>query len=645
MNRSTPLSFMVYALILVCALVVAMAPVALATTNPSAAGTAEAQEVARILRDLEDRLSTLETQILSGAATPRAPQCELSEIADLLDFLEREAKQFLAGDGALQERVSKLHEWMTRLLQRVANGTSEQSNPCTESQDAQRAYATPMMRDPSQARSIANAQLAIAPPPSIPSQSASFNREAYAHLDENPFVAVGDDPLSTFSVDVDTASYSNLRQMLSEGRAEIPKGAVRIEELINYFRYDYLKPGKGQPLAMYVETTACPWAPEHRLARVALQAHALDLDERRPSNLVFLIDTSGSMNGDDRLGLLREAYNLLIDNLDERDRVAIVTYAGSAGLVLPSTTANNPITLKFALEKLNAGGATAGGAGIKLAYQTAREHFIEDGNNRVIMATDGDFNVGVSSESELVSLIQEEARSGVFLTVLGFGSGNYQDAQMESLSNHGNGNYAYIDGMPEARKVFLNDLLGTLYTVAKDVKFQIEFNPAYVRSYRLIGYENRQLADRDFADDRKDAGDVGSGHQVTALYELVPSGSEPDAPDNGMLRYQQPRTSIDKAELMHIKLRFKEPKEDRSSEVAWDVPVPDNWRAMDFSDASSDTRFAAAVAAFGMILRDSEHKGDATLDWIYKTALNALGQDSGGHRSGFIEMVRQARSR
>jgi len=625
-------------------------------TAPPAAAARQLREVRTILDNLEKDVAALETEIKAGKGKAWEQARKLNNVIRLLDFVEKEAKETLSDEEGLRKRIVDLRARAEKLLKQL--GTNAEAEPVGGKalyrksrrlslfSGTPRAKAAPVpaptVACPAPAR-IAGQRVVIPPPPTPLPQTEDLNREAYAHLDENPFVPVADDPLSTFSIDVDTASYSNLRRLLKEGRREIPKGAIRIEEMVNYFRYRYNQPGREHPLAMDVETTGCPWTPAHRLARVALQARTIGLDERKPSNLVFLIDSSGSMRSEDKIGLLKEAYKLLIDNLDDRDKVAIVTYAGSAGLVLPSTTANNRITLKFAVEKLNAGGSTAGGAGVRLAYKTARENFIEDGNNRVILATDGDFNVGVTSEGELVDLIKKEARSGVFLTVLGFGTGNYQDARMEALSNHGNGNYAYIDGMHEARKVFLTDLTGTLYTIAKDVKFQIEFNPAYVQSYRLIGYENRQLADRDFTDDKKDAGEVGSGHQVTALYELVPAGVGKDAAVTGNLRYQKARETVDKPELMQIKVRYKQPDGDKSTEFTQTVPVPGEWKWLKFNNASDDTRFAAAVAAFGMILRGSEHKGDAAMDWAYETALKALAEDSGGYRSGFCEMVRQAR--
>ena len=638
--------------VLACCLVFVPVRTGWGKTAPPANTAGQAREVTGILDRLEKQVSGIEAQIKAGKGNNREHARELGEILQLLDFVEKEAKSTLSNDGDLERRAAALRARVKALVGKLEKDAD--SEPGEEVEFSRRRFSMfsgkPKAKAPA-ARIVASPRralragqkLTIPGPPTPFPQVEDFNREAYAHLDENPFVPVADDPLSTFSIDVDTASYSNLRRLLKEGRREIPRGAIRIEEMVNYFRYRYNQPGKGHPLAMDVETTGCPWAPEHRLARVALQARTLGLDERQPSNLVFLIDSSGSMRSADKIDLLKEAYKLLIGNLDERDKVAIVTYAGSAGLVLPSTTANNRITLKFAVEKLSAGGTTAGGAGIELAYKTARENFIEEGNNRVILATDGDFNVGISSESELVDLVKEEAKSGVFLTVLGFGTGNYQDARMEALSNHGNGNYAYIDGMREARKVFLTDLTGTLYTIAKDVKFQIEFNPAYVQSYRLIGYENRQLADRDFADDKKDAGEVGSGHQVTALYELVPAGIGKDAAVTGKLRYQKPRDVVEKTELMQIKVRYKYPDGEKSTEFTQAVSIPEEWKAMTFAKASNNTRFAAVVAAFGMILRGSEHKGDANMDWVYKTALNALDQDTGGYRSGFCDMVRQAR--
>jgi len=632
-------------------MVVFGAPINVSAAAVGPAEQTQAREVRQLLADLEAKVAALEIQIEAGGFS-HAQERALNEIVQFLEFIKREAKETLSKTDSLSDQIKTLEKRIAALRKRIEKLPREMAD---REEPKRLALFSRRVKKADYAIAARMAPASVAPmvvhcptpspvrPPMFP-QKEPWNRESYAHLDENPFVPVADDPLSTFSIDVDTASYSNLRRMLNAGQKQIPKGSVRIEEMVNYFRYQYNQPGKKHPLAMDVETTACPWAPKHRLARVALQGRTIDLAERKPSNLVFLIDSSGSMRSADKIELLKKAYALLIDNLDENDKVAIVAYAGSAGLVLPSTTANNRLTLKFAVEKLRAGGSTAGGAGIKLAYKTARENFIKDGNNRVILATDGDFNVGVSSESDLVDLITEEAKSGVFLTVLGFGTGNYQDSRMEALSNKGNGNYAYIDTEAEARKVFLSDLTGTLYTIAKDVKFQIEFNPAYVDSYRLIGYENRQLADKDFKDDKKDAGEVGSGHQVTALYELVPAGVGTSTAVTADLRYQKERPTIEKAELMQIKVRYKAPQGKTSTEFSEVVPVPAGWQEkMKFAKASADTRFAAAVGAFGMILRGSPHKGNADYDWVYKTATGALDIDSGGYRSGFCDLVRKAR--
>ena len=632
-------------------IVVVGASISVSAVAPAPTEQAQAREVNQLLGDVEAKLSALEKAFKEGSYS-YTQERELNDIVQLLEFIKREAKETLSKVDSLGDRIKTLEKRIATLQKKIqeAPRDAEKEEPQQFARFAMKGKAGGRVARMTSAPAALSSMVVHCPTPAPEMRAPMFpqeepwNREGYAHLDENPFVPVADDPLSTFSIDVDTAAYSNLRRMLNAGQRQIPKGAVRIEEMVNYFRYQYNQPGQKHPLAMDVETTACPWAPKHRLARVALQAKTIDLSERKPSNLVFLIDSSGSMRSADKIELLKKAYALLIDNLDDNDRVAIVAYAGSAGLVLPSTTANNRLTLKFAVEKLRAGGSTAGGAGIELAYKTARENFIKDGNNRVILATDGDFNVGVSSESDLVDLITEEAKSGVFLTVLGFGTGNYQDSRMETLSNKGNGNYAYIDTEAEARKVFLSDLTGTLYTVAKDVKFQIEFNPTYVDSYRLIGYENRQLADKDFKDDKKDAGEVGSGHQVTALYELVPAGVGAGAAVTADLRYQKERPTVEKAELMQIKVRYKAPQGKASTEFSEVVPLPADWQErMKFGKASADTRFAAAVGAFGMILRDSEHKGKADYDWVYKTAAAALDIDAGGYRSGFCQLVRKAR--
>ncbi len=471
------------------------------------------------------------------------------------------------------------------------------------------------------------------------------SREGYDRIVDNAFIPTSHDALSTFSIDVDTASYTNVRRMLQSGNA-VPPDAVRIEEFVNYFTYDYEAPAPGaqHPFAVHVDVAATPWKPEHRLVRIGLKAQNIDLAARPKSNLVFLLDVSGSMDEPNKLPLVKRALALLVEQLGENDRVAIVVYAGAEGLVLPSTSGEAREAILQAIERLDAGGSTNGGAGIQLAYATARERFVTGGINRVILCTDGDFNVGVSSDGDLERLIEKEAKSGVFLTVLGFGSGNWQDAKMEKLSNRGNGNFAYIDSVLEAQKVLVEQLGGTLATVAKDVKIQVEFNPAEVQAARLIGYENRVLAHQDFLDDKKDAGEIGAGHTVTALYEVIPVGAPYEAPAVPESRYgAKPVPSEGRAsgELLTVRLRYKLPQGDTST--GFEVPVRDGGAS--FDQAGDDTRFAAAVAAFGMVLRGSQHVGQATLDDVRRWAIEATGEDRGGYRAGFLELVERARGR
>jgi Ca-activated chloride channel homolog len=467
-----------------------------------------------------------------------------------------------------------------------------------------------------------------------------WNTEEYGHTDENPFLAVSAHPLSTFSVDVDRASYSNVRRFLLQGQSP-PKDAVRIEELVNYFPYDYAEPTGDEPLAIHTELAPAPWKPQHRLLRIGLQARRIDTRGLPPSNLVFLIDVSGSMDMPNKLPLLKSSLTLLVNTLRPQDRVAIVVYAGSAGLVLPSTAGSDKATILAAIDRLEAGGSTAGGAGIRRAYDEAVANFIRGGNNRVILATDGDFNVGVSSDGELVRLIEEKRRTGVFLTVLGFGEGNLKDSKMEMLADHGNGNYTYIDNLLEAKKTLVHELGGTLYTVAKDVKIQIEFNPAHVRAYRLIGYENRLLADEDFTDDTKDAGDVGSGHSVTALYEIIPVGATTDVtvrvPDS--LRYQSTRASREGGpELVFVKVRYKKPDSDRSRLLT--QPVLDTAGGR----PTPDFRFQGAVAEFGLLLRASAFRGGASYEDVIATARASLGADPDGYRAEFVRLAEAAQA-
>lgn len=471
-------------------------------------------------------------------------------------------------------------------------------------------------------------------------QEVLHNTENYSQIQESRFQEAIKAPLSTFSIDVDRASYSNVRRFLQQGQKP-PVDAVRIEEMVNYFTYDYPQPTGEAPFAVYTELSQCPWNKENQLLHIGLQGQEIAINNLPPSNLVFLLDVSGSMASPDKLPLLKSGLNLLVDQLRPQDKVAIVVYAGAAGLVLPSTPGNQKEKIWQALDKLEAGGSTAGGAGINLAYQVAQEQFMKGGNNRVILATDGDFNVGVSSDGALNRLIEEKRETGIFLTVLGFGTGNLKDSRMEQLADKGNGNYAYIDNILEAKKVFINEFGGTLFTIAKDVKLQLEFNPAKVKAYRLIGYENRTLQSEDFNDDKKDAGELGAGHTVTALYEIVPvsaRGTKTASVDE--LKYQQSQlnkqaTATD--ELLTLKLRYKEP-DGKSSKL---ITTTVSGKATVQSGHTSDNfRFAAAVASFGMLLRDSEFKGNATYDQVLELAQSALGNDAEGYRAEFIKLVR-----
>ena len=467
--------------------------------------------------------------------------------------------------------------------------------------------------------------------------------EGYNPIDENPFKRVVDNPLSTFAIDVDSASYSNVRRFINEGRLP-PKDAVRIEELINYFKYDYPQPEGDRPFAITTEVSAAPWNPAHRLVHIGLQGKTIANEKLPPSNLVFLLDVSGSMDEPNKLPLLKSAFRLLVDQMSDRDRVSIVVYAGSAGMVLPPTPGNQSSQILKALDQLEAGGSTAGGEGIERAYQLAQENFIESGNNRVILATDGDFNVGISSDAELVRLIEEKREQGVFLTVLGFGTGNLQDAKMESLADQGNGHYAYIDNILEAKKVLVSELGGTLLTIAKDVKIQVAFNPNQVQAYRLIGYENRLLRTEDFTDDTKDAGELGAGHSVTALYEVIPSGveSEVKLPEieasNAQLNSVEPAVYGDN-ELMQVQLRYKLPDHNDSQLLTY--PLED--QGLRLEEASTNFKFSAAVAAFGMVLRGSQFKGTASFEQVLSWANDSQGPDLDGYRAEFIRLVQNSK--
>ncbi len=487
-------------------------------------------------------------------------------------------------------------------------------------------------------------------------QSQLANHESYEGVADNPFLAVREKPLSTFSIDVDTGSYSNVRRFLQAGQRP-PREAVRIEELVNYFPYAYPAPKPGEPFSVNMEVASCPWSPEHRLLRVGLKAREIPREERPSANLVFLIDVSGSMQPQNKLPLVKESLRLLVEQLGPQDSVGIVVYAGETGVMLEPT--NDKAAIRATLERLGAGGSTNGASGLQAAYQLARRSFVKEKTNRVILATDGDFNVGITDQSDLVRLIESEAKSGVFLTVLGFGYGNLKDSTLEKLADKGNGNYAYIDTLGEGRRVLVEQVAGTLITVAKDVKLQIEFNPAQVSSYRLIGYENRLLRKEDFHDDTKDAGEIGAGHTVTALYELVPArAAQPALTKVDPLKYQPAPPAVNKPslggnnvaaqrptaadpfseELLTLKLRWKAPDSDISA--LREFPLRDQQIA--WAAGSPDFRWAAAVAGFGMLLRDSPHKGDATWQTVLELAEQARGEDPGGYRSEFRTLVMKA---
>jgi len=453
--------------------------------------------------------------------------------------------------------------------------------------------------------------------------------------------SVADEPVSTLSADVDTASYSFVRARINEGGLP-QKDAVRAEEMVNYFDYAWpAADSRSVPFKPTVVVSDSPWSKDRKLVHIGIKGYEVDRDETPPANLVLLLDVSGSMNEPNKLPLVVRSMEMLLDGLKPTDTVGIVVYAGAAGLVLPSTSGAEKARILEAIDRLQAGGSTAGGAGIRLAYDVAREHFDPEGNNRVILATDGDFNVGVSSDAEMVRLVEQRREEGTFLTVLGFGTGNLKDSKMEQMADKGNGHYAYIDSFREAQKVFVQEFGGTLFTVAKDVKIQVEFNPARVQSYRLLGYENRTLAREDFADDRKDAGELGSGHSVTALYEIVPVGATPVALGEDSLTYQD--VSIRpgarrSGELMTVRLRYKDPQ--GSTSRLLEQPVRDRSGAT----ASEDMRFASAVAAFALLLHESEHRGQASYEQVLSLARSARGDDPQGYRGEFIGLVESART-
>lgn len=472
----------------------------------------------------------------------------------------------------------------------------------------------------------------------IPERKVSDNEE-YSLITENQFNNVKRRPLSTFSIDVDAASYSNIRRILTAGMLP-PKDAVRIEEMINYFNYEYAQPKDQEPISITTEIGNCSWNPEHKLVKIGLKGRSIEAEKLPPNNLVFLIDVSGSMMDENKLPLIKRSFRLLVQQLRPEDKVSIVVYAGSSGLVLSPTSGKEKELIMQKIDVLQAGGSTAGGEGIQLAYDVAKENFMKDGNNRVILATDGDFNVGVSSDAELVSLIEKKRDMGIFLTVLGFGTGNYKDSKMEGLADKGNGNFAYVDNILEAQKVFVKEMGATLNTIAKDVKLQIEFNPLHVKAYRLVGYENRLLADEDFNDDKKDAGELGSGKTVTALYEIIPAKSKESVDNIDTLKYQKTvsQDQIALNEMMTIKFRYKDPKGSESKLIVHPLLAQDETE----QKSSEDFRFASSVAEFGMILRDSKFKGKANFKNILTAARESKGIDTDGYRAEFIKLVETA---
>ena len=584
----------------------------------------------------------------AGKAPPRDVAVAVAEKADI--SYSDEAPMAIAPEPAAAPMAGA--RGPGRAAGKGSPSSRSQNRPSRSKQESRRRPKRGMrkMAKRSRAPSVrpAAVPLMMAPPspPPPPGGIATgeahpgHNTEAYDVINENEFQAVRQNPLSTFSIDVDTASYANTRRFIENSRVP-PRDAVRIEELINYFTYDYPNPKGPHPFSVTTEVSVAPWNPAHRMVLIGLQGRKIETEQLPPSNLVFLLDVSGSMNNANKLPLLKTAFKLLVNHLRPSDRVAIVVYAGAAGVVLPSTPGKDRERILGALDRLRAGGSTAGGAGIKLAYKIAQENFIRGGNNRIILGTDGDFNVGQSSDSNLVQLIEKKRKSGVFLTILGFGMGNYKDAKMQKLADKGNGNHAYIDSVLEAKKVLVSEMGGTLVTIAKDVKLQIEFNPTRVKGYRLIGYENRMLRAQDFNDDTKDAGELGAGHSVTALYELIPAGSREAIAGVDELKYQE--TVVSSAagaseELLTVKLRYKAPDGDKSKLIVAplldeDIPV---------ARTSNNFRFATAVAEFGMLLRGSKFKGQASFAGLLQRARGAAGEDREGYRYDFVKLAQKA---
>ncbi len=565
-------------------------------------------------------------------------------LQELLDLLSRYSRVALVAVPEVADLKIDLHVTADQPIAAVLAALQEKYgllNKINEAKSAvivfQGRYAADRMylgkSLPMTAAVEANRMPATLPPSPGKARLAEWNTEEYKHLQDNGFQEVRSTPLSTFSIDVDTASYSNLRRFINTGNLP-PPDAVRTEELLNYFTYDYPQPTGEHPISVTTEVGASPWNAERKLIMLGIQGKHVKYENLPPSNLVFLIDVSGSMWAQNKLPLLKTAFKMLVRQLRPQDRVAIVVYAGAAGMVLESTPGNEKSRIISRIDGLQAGGSTAGGEGIRLAYKIAKEQFIDGGNNRVILATDGDFNVGPSSEGELTRMIEERRDDGIFLTVLGFGMGNIKDNKMEALADRGNGTYAYIDNALEAKKVMVSQMAGTLFTIAKDVKIQVEFNPAHVKAYRLIGYENRVMENRDFNDDRKDAGDMGAGHSVTALYEIIPAGSPDLAATVDPLIYQQ-SWAIPSDDWLQLKIRYKNPQEDTSILMTKRVEADSEMK----SGPSENFRFASAVAEYGMLLRNSEFKAQSSYTNALELARNAKGADANGYRAEFIKLM------
>ncbi|MCP4584204.1 MAG: VWA domain-containing protein [candidate division Zixibacteria bacterium] len=571
------------------------------------------------------KIDKFETSCVSRIDTK---EIEALPVTDIQGIIKTQTG-FVSEGGTLHARGSRKGGVIDGVLHRDQSGGYSAEN-------TDKKGSTPVSR--SSLKMPVNPNLQFRPSYYVP---AGLNNEAYGEIIENEFRNVFDNPLSTFSIDVDAASYSNTRRFIMDGYLPIPN-AVRIEEMINYFNYDYPQPDDDEPFAIITEQSTCPWNDSHRLVHIGLQGREVIIENMPSSNLVFLLDVSGSMSPANKLPLLKSSMKLLVDKLRPQDRVAIVVYASASGMVLGSTSGNRKKDILGAIDRLRSGGSTAGGAGISLAYDIAQNNFIKGGNNRVILATDGDFNVGMTNNDRLVKLIEEKSERGIFLTVLGFGKGNLKDERMETLADKGNGNYAYIDNILEAKKVLVNEMSGTLLTIAKDVKLQIEFNPVLVESYRLVGYENRILAKEDFNDDTKDAGELGAGHTVTALYEIVQAGAKENITGVDALKYQAVRIPhyVDySTEMLTVKFRYKDPDGSKSKLIEH-VLIDDNKALKRTSD---NFRFSAAVAEFGMLLRDSKFKADASFDQVLKLAKKSKGEDDNGYRAEFIRLVETAK--